>query len=123
MGAFWWGDTASSLWANFDGQHPSGGAEKGPALGRTTPVGSYPPNPFGLYDMHGNVWEWCADLYAPYEKRSIRDPFNNTIGIARVLRGGSWANGPWFCRAAYRNRYAPDRRSYHVGFRVCLCLD
>ena len=74
--------------ANFDGEHPFGTAAKGPYLERTTKVGSYKPNKLGLYDMHGNVWQWCSDWY--------------TEGSARVIRGGSWFNFGSYCQAAYR---------------------
>ena len=70
----------SSKDANFNGNYPFGKGEKGPYLGRTTKVGSYPPNKLGLYDMHGNVWQWCEDLYDP----------TGPLALARVLRGGSW---------------------------------
>ena len=77
---------------------------------RTVPVGSFPPNPFGLCDMHGNVWEWCQDTWhknyegAPSDGSALEGGEN----VARVLRGGSWSGAPWFCRAAARSHYIPD---------------
>jgi formylglycine-generating enzyme required for sulfatase activity len=95
----------SSKQANFHGEHPFGKADKEPLLGRTTKVGSYAPNKLGLYDMHGNVWQWCEDVYDPK-------------GPNRVLRGGSWIDLAEHCRAAYRKGYAPGSRSLIVGFRL-----
>jgi formylglycine-generating enzyme len=93
----------------------------------TAPVGHYKPNGFGLYDMHGNVWQWCADYYDTqyYAHSPIKDPFNSKIpdSARRVLRGGSWCLNPTYCRAANRGRCAPDYRSDSDGFRVCLSLD
>jgi formylglycine-generating enzyme required for sulfatase activity len=113
--------------ANCDGTYPYGTAVKGPYLERTCPVGSYEKNAFGLYDMHGNVYQWCADYYDPkfYNKNYIKDPFNNKKSTEerRVLRGGSWHYGAWHCRAAFR--FSTDRasRGNYSGFRVALRLD
>jgi formylglycine-generating enzyme required for sulfatase activity len=115
------GDTLSSLQANFVGTYPFGAAEKGPDLEQTSPVGSYKPNAFGLYDMHGNVQEWCADLFGAkfYQTaQARRDPKGPASGMNRVVRGGSWYAFPKFCRSAYRNHYAPDSRFNDFGFRV-----
>jgi uncharacterized protein (TIGR02996 family) len=116
--------TLSSTQANFNGNIPYGGAAAGPDLGRTTPVGSYPPNGWGLYDMHGNVWEWCADWHrADYYPQSPRqDPPGPTGGSDRVIRGGCWVNHGPLCRSAYRSGYVPTFRNNYLGFRVALAL-
>jgi formylglycine-generating enzyme required for sulfatase activity len=94
----------------------------------TTPIGSFPPNAFGLYDLHGNVWEWCAD---PWHKDYQAAPTNSSVWITNgnynysPLRGGSWFSGSYFCRSAYRNRedrtmQAPKFNG-SFGFRVVCC--
>jgi formylglycine-generating enzyme required for sulfatase activity len=95
----------SSEQANFDGNNPYGKAPKGKYLLRPTKVGSYKPNKLGLYDMHGNVWQWCSDLYDP-------------PASARVLRGGGWDDSGWFCRSAYRGWYEPGERLRFFGLRL-----
>jgi uncharacterized protein (TIGR02996 family) len=89
----------------------------------TTAVGSFPPNAWDLYDMHGNVWEWCQDWYAPSGQEEVQDPAGPATGTARVLRGGCWGYRSWDCRAAYRNWDAPAYRDDIVGFRVAIRLD
>jgi eukaryotic-like serine/threonine-protein kinase len=95
----------SSKQANFDGEFPAGKAAKGPVLHRPTKVGSYAPNKLGLYDMHGNVWQWCNDLYDP--KAS-----------PRVGRGGDWSVGAGECRAGDRSGFTPVGRISALGFRL-----
>ena len=86
----------------------------------TAPVGKFTPNAFGLYDMHGNAWQWCTDWYgAEYYARSpIDDPTGPDSGAVRVLRGGSWFVRPFFSRSATRYRVAPVGRDFFTGFRV-----
>jgi len=119
---FYLGDSLSSTQANFDGNHPYNAA-KGPYRERTTPVGSYKPNAWGLFDMHGNVWEWCQDWYEQnyYNQSPRQDPQGPQNGTRRVLRGGSWGSNGRNCRSAYRGGDAPGYRDYVIGFRlVCV---
>jgi uncharacterized protein (TIGR02996 family) len=118
---FAFGNTLSSTQANFDGSQPYGDAPTGPNLQRTTPVGQYPPNGFGLKDMHGNVWEWCSDwseddYYASSPRRDPTGPAGPST--ARALRGGCWVDGGWACRSAYRGRRPPGDRRIGLGLRV-----
>jgi formylglycine-generating enzyme required for sulfatase activity len=91
---------------------------------QTTPVGAYPANLFGLYDQHGNVWEWCADWFLDhyYRLAPMRDPRGPTTGELRVVRGGSWRNHAGTCRSAYRNAFVPHNRDAATGFRVAASL-
>lgn len=95
----------SSKQANFAGRSPFGKGEVGPYLGRTTKVGSYEPNKLGLYDMHGNVWQWTDSLWIK----------GDTI---RVIRGGSCSHAGVFCQAGYRSWSAPTSQSQSIGFRL-----
>jgi formylglycine-generating enzyme required for sulfatase activity len=104
--AFHFGAFLSSTQANFNGNYPYGGAEKGPWLVRTCRVGSYTPNALGLHDTHGNVWEWCEDWY------------DKNYDTCRVLRGGGWNDGGVACRAAFRIGRGPSNRLNYLGFRV-----
>jgi uncharacterized protein (TIGR02996 family) len=120
--AFHQGAALSSHQANFNGDQPYGDAPPGPNLNRTCQVGSYPPNAFGLYDMHGNVYELCADWFAGayYASSPRQDPPGPASGTARVVRGGCWSNPAWACRSA--RRYGDHGTGWMggLGFRIAL---
>ena len=85
---------------------------------KTHPVGEKKPNAWGLYDMHGSVYEWCQNWYGAYPSGSATDPTGATSGSIRVIRGGSWGNDARFCRSASRGRSTPGSRRHYLGFRV-----
>jgi sulfatase modifying factor 1 len=122
--AFAFGDTLGRPQANFGGEPLTDGRRA--HAGRATPVGSYPPNRWGLHDMHGNVFEWCRDWYHARLPGGM-DPDVGVKGMpnrdgaySRVRRGGAW-NDDWrFLRSACRLRYEPERNSDHIGFRCVL---
>jgi formylglycine-generating enzyme required for sulfatase activity len=87
----------------------------------TIAVGSYSANAFGLYDMHGNVWEWCLDSFASYAPGGVTDPFV-TGGSARVVRGGRWFGNSFSCRSAVRGSSIPGESNFFIGFRAVLAL-
>jgi len=113
------GNSLSSRQANFDGNHPYGGAARGQYREKTAPVKSYQPNAYGLYDMHGNVWEWCEDAYQERLPGGT-DPLvaPTATGLLRVIRGGSWFGHGGICRSAFRNWVTPDYRYRNDGFRL-----
>ncbi len=122
------GNKLSSKQANFQGR-PYNGAEDGPSLKRVAKVGSYPANPWGLHDVHGNVFEWCREWYhlkLPggvdpdlYSAMSSASKSEHGV-VSRVRRGGCWADEGWPCRSAFRLRFEPERRHDHIGFRVAI---
>ena len=117
--AYFWGSSLNGDKANCDGNYPCGTTVKGPYRETTAPVGSYAANPWGFFDMHGNVWEWCSDWYGAYPAGSATDPMGSASGDCRVLRGGGWSLDARFCRSAFRNGSQPGYRCYYYGFRLC----
>jgi formylglycine-generating enzyme required for sulfatase activity len=120
---FHFGKSLSSRQANFNGSQPYGGAAKGPTLGRPCKVGSYKPNAWGLYDMHGNLWEWVADRYAGsnYTESPRKDPHCKT-GARYICRGGGWGSAGWMCRAAHRAPGWQPGGWEQGGFRVACII-
>ena len=105
-----WGDDITPNLANYIES----------SLERTVEVGSYQSSPWGFFDMHGNVWEWCADWHDDYPSGSLIDPIGPSKGTIKVLRGGSWKSGETTLRSAKRSEEAPSNRSYSFGFRVAF---
>ncbi|KAA0216320.1 MAG: formylglycine-generating enzyme family protein [Leptolyngbya sp. PLA3] len=123
------GELIASEQANFNGAHVYGEGEDGVYRGMSTVAGSFPANAWGLHDMHGNVSEWCWDRYdaeyyaseaAANENQERVDPIGPDRGAMRVIRGGSWVDGPWFVRSGYRTSLAPIMTFYNHGFRLVL---
>jgi formylglycine-generating enzyme required for sulfatase activity len=117
---FYFGESITTDLVNYDGNYPYASAPTGIYREETTEVGIFPPNAFGLYDMHGNVWEWCAD---PWHDNYNGAPTDGSVwqkadsGLF-ALRGGSWCNSARWTRAAYRDWYEPTNRSVSLGARL-----
>lgn len=122
---FYFGSAITTELANYNGDHTYGAAPQGLSRRQTTEVGRFPPNAFGLYDMHGNIWEWCADhWHGNYEGAPLDGTawLSNDESSDRLMRGGSWVNPPRFCRSAHRFHRPLDFRFEGVGFRVVCVL-
>lgn len=117
--AFNTGENITTSQANYNGRYPYKGFEPGLDRPGTTPVGIFPPNAWGLFDMHGNVWQWCSDWYGDYQNAGVTNPQGSESGTKRVARGGCWFHGANDCRSARRGNGDPIRnRNCDVGFRM-----
>jgi sulfatase modifying factor 1 len=119
------GDALTKAQANFG--RPFRGAPPGYPDGSATVVGTYPPNAWGIHDMHGNQWEWCRDYFhrqilggVDPDRREVKGTVNRDGSVSRVRRGGAWPENEHFCRSAARLPFEPERSSNHIGFRVVL---
>lgn len=115
--AFYTGDSLRTEDANFDGMVAYNGVKSG-YKSRTTKVEEFAPNPWGLFDMHGNVWEWCWDWYGAYADGPQSDPDGAKTGVNRIMRGGSWNFYAQYLRSANRGSNAPSYHNYDLGLRL-----
>lgn len=115
---FWFGDQITPEQVNYHGDHPYAGGQKGLYREETVAVKALPCNGWGLYQMHGNVWEWCQDWYSNYPQGTVIDPTGPAEGQGRVLRGGSWISDGGEARSANRDAVVPAQRSGLDGFRL-----
>jgi formylglycine-generating enzyme required for sulfatase activity len=116
-GPFSTGNNITTDQANYNGNYPYNNA-KGTHRKKTVAVGIFAPNAWGLYDMHGNVYEWCWDWYGDYPRGAQTDPAGPSIGASRVVRGGSWNSDARHLRSAVRYNSAPPYRYDYIGFRL-----
>jgi formylglycine-generating enzyme required for sulfatase activity len=116
--AFCYGNDLDASMANFDGNYPYGRAAKGQYRKTTVSVGSFRPNAWGLYDMHGNVYEWCQDWYGGYASGAVTDPLGPASGDNRVHRGGGWPVDANYSQSAARYGSLPGVRFEFLGLRL-----
>ena len=122
---FSFGEQITTKQANYDGNYPYTDGPKGEYREQTVPVSEFEPNHWGLFQMHGNVWEWCQDWYGDYPSQAVIDAQGSAKGTGRVLRGGSWIDFAELLRCASRNHFRPDIRfHYHlIGLRLAGGVD
>ena len=121
--AFNFGDSIGTDQANYNGEFIFGNGRKGLYRGKTIAVGSFKPNAWGLYDMHGNILQWCGDWFGKYSATARTDPRGPDDGVFRVLRGGSWGLTPAECRSACRQGATPQTDYSGTGFRVVASVE
>jgi formylglycine-generating enzyme required for sulfatase activity len=124
---FYFGEIITADFANFNAQVSYGASPRSKYRMQTTEVNTFPPNAFGLFDMHGNVWEWCQDEAHDHYRSAPLDGsawegVNSSSNRSRVLRGGAWNSDPSNCRSAFRNGYFPDSRFDRCGFRIAFSI-
>jgi formylglycine-generating enzyme required for sulfatase activity len=115
---FAFGNCLSTDDANYNGKYPLTGCPEGTNRPQTLISGSLKANAWGLYDMHGNVWEWCKDWYSNYPTQAVTDPVGPDLDEQRVIRGGRWGNTAADCRSAKRNYQKPGNTDYRLGFHL-----
>ena len=119
---FYFGETITTNLVNYNGNYTYNFGSIGEFREQTTDVGKFPPNPFGVFDMHGNIWEWCQDTW--HENYYNEAPTDASPWISeskeRLLRGGSWNSNPWICRSAFRAKWVRVELNYRLGFRVVV---
>jgi formylglycine-generating enzyme required for sulfatase activity len=116
------GDCLSTEQANYLGYDPQKGCPKGMWRGQAVDVGSFPPNPWGLHDMHGNISEWCWDRHSFPGPGPVVEPHGPEAGAERLIRGGNWHDLGRNCRSAVRHKAGPDQRFTHVGLRLARSM-
>jgi formylglycine-generating enzyme required for sulfatase activity len=119
---YWWGREITTRQANYDGREVYRGGQKGEFRGTAVPVGTLPPSPWGLYEVHGNVYEWCSDWRGVYPRGPATDPTGPASGEFRVLRGGCWISAPADLRSAYRDQFDPKDNDNYFGIRLAASV-
>jgi uncharacterized protein (TIGR02996 family) len=120
---YFFGEALTPRLARYHGRYSHPGGPRDKPGQQTSPVGAFPGNSWGVADMHGNVFEWCADWYAPYPAHDVEDPLVKVPAPVRILRGGSWHSPARRCRCACRAWGAPDYRGSDVGCRIAFRLE